>query len=239
MADPTAFADDVAADARIASARTGVPVSVIIAQWGIETGWGTSTLWRQSHNYAGIGGPGGFRSYPDRAAGLADWIKVISGRLYDKVRAHPGDPTAAAVALAESPWDAGHYKGGGAGNTLLTTIASFGLTRYDSGQPPTPTNPAAPATPGGSSGSGGSGGGFSLNPFDHVPSAGDIGGAVAGALASAFARPLMLYAFVTAGLGLVVLGGWKAVSPTVKSVRQKVESRATEVAGMVAKAATV
>jgi flagellum-specific peptidoglycan hydrolase FlgJ len=105
-----------------ASRRTGVPWQTIVAQWGFETGWGTSNLFRNHHNFAGVKrgkatagmpvAPGGsFRSYPDYEAGLEDWVRVMFLRYYDKVRA-AGDVQAACRALGESPWDARHYRGG-------------------------------------------------------------------------------------------------------------------------------
>lgn len=138
-ADRQAFIDWAIPWAIEASRRTGVPWQTIVAQWAFETGWGTSAMFRESHNLAGVKRgkatagmpvrPGGtFRHYASYEEGLEDWVRVMHLRYYDRVRT-AGDVQAACRALGESPWDARHYRGGKdtnqPGHALLTQLPAI------------------------------------------------------------------------------------------------------------------
>jgi Mannosyl-glycoprotein endo-beta-N-acetylglucosaminidase len=129
--------EDHAHDAGVAS---GVLPSVILAQWGIETAWGSSLAWTLQHNPAGIGWNGhAYTTYPTIAAGIAGWVSTIFQPDYDAVRAAKGRQ-AQAIALGRSPWAGSHYIAppGGPGSALLDVIALYGFARFD------PTAPAPP-----------------------------------------------------------------------------------------------
>lgn len=146
------FIDDVLNDAHRAASHLGLPVSVVLAQWIDETGWGTSEAWRRGNNYAGVsflepfqvslgahlGDQGEILFYPSRADGLAGYIARWGDSVYGPTREciahHHGDAIASAQCVEESPWAASHYGGHG----LRSLIVSEQLTRYDTGGAPAP-----------------------------------------------------------------------------------------------------
>lgn len=130
-----AFIDRVLPYARRAAAATGLPVSVILAQWGGESGWGRNAV-AQQNNLGAIYGESGFRTYASLDEFTDDWIRVIHLPYYDAVRAaaRDGDPVAVARALGESPYDNGHYSQGDGtpGSFLIQIMNNFNLRDYDS-----------------------------------------------------------------------------------------------------------
>ena len=125
--------------ARVAHDHPHLFPRLILAQWGIETGWGSSSLAVNHHNLAGIrwygraaqvehlgGTPGkagtGFAGYASFDTFAADYGYVIGLPYYNAVRAAT-DIYAQARALGASPWDAGHYLAGGvAGGSIIRAI---------------------------------------------------------------------------------------------------------------------
>lgn len=155
-----AFIDSVLADAHSAASHLDIPVSVVLAQWIDETGWGTSEAWLRGNNYAGVsflepfqvslgahlGDQGEILFYPSRADGLAGYIARWGDPVYTATReccaSHHGDAIAVAQCVEESPWAASHYGGHG----LRSLIVSEQLTRYDASAAPAPpqTEPEPP-----------------------------------------------------------------------------------------------
>ena len=133
--------------ARKASAATGWPVSVILAQWGLETGWRTKTYtgfnWGNCGampNQPTIGGinkpgsPAAFAYAYSPSQGLAEYVHVAHLGYYTNVAraAHMGGANAAARALGQSPWDWGHYTNrGDPGSSLLGLMGAYNLYYYD------------------------------------------------------------------------------------------------------------
>jgi hypothetical protein len=195
------FFAEVEPHARVASARTGVPASVILAQWGIETGYGTSQAWMAGHNFAGVSAGGAPKHYADRAAGLADYISTLLSPRYAAVRS-AASPTAAAEALALSPWDAGHYDGG---RLLSSVMERNQLGRFDSS-----TQLAAAKFPNWIPGVGGK----------EIPNPLEVPGNIVGAAKDSALAPVRKVAlwsiFVMGGVGLVVAGAFTAVRPAAK-----------------------
>lgn len=151
------FAAKVAPAARVAAKATGLPVSLIIAHWGLETAWGTSKGARVRNNLAGITIPGAkspdgihpaYRVYPTVEAFAADYASLLNRRYGTVIRAAkaPGATVATvARALGLSPWAAHHYRAGASGdeaggshgvkgtegNALMSVIHAYNLTAYD------------------------------------------------------------------------------------------------------------
>jgi len=132
---PTAFVRTYGTLADEAAKLTSVSRWTILAQWAVETGWGTSALCIHDRNLAGIrwygragtfqigGTPGkvgtGFAGYSTLGAFVADYAHTLNLPAYAKVRAAVG-VDAECRALGASPWDAGHYLSGGVvGGSLL------------------------------------------------------------------------------------------------------------------------
>ncbi len=137
--------------AQVIQLRNGQPrpwyVSLILAQWGFEQGWNipgyTGYNWGNSSAIAGYpavsgtnqpGSPGAFAYAYDPIQGVGIYTTFTQMRFYTGVSAvwNQG-PIAQAVALGQSPWDAGHYDeaGGPPGRTLVNIINEFGLQRFD------------------------------------------------------------------------------------------------------------
>ena len=130
-----AFIDRVLPFARRACAETGLPVSLILAQWATESAWGRSDLARRN-NLGSIAGRGGMRSYPDLEAFRKDYVRVINLSYYDEVRrtaAQGGDPLAVAQALGRSPYSESHYadRANRPGGYLAQVMSDFNLREYD------------------------------------------------------------------------------------------------------------
>lgn len=143
--------------AQQASAGTGLPVSVILAQWSLETGHGTSLA--GTNNYAGITNGGvsqGFANYGTIGDFVNGWIKTIKNGYYQGVlnTAQVGTPEQTAQALGASPWDADHYYISYPGEKLVNLINSDNLKQYDTAAaasvPFGPSGPPAGTSTGGS-----------------------------------------------------------------------------------------
>ncbi|HEV2659139.1 MAG TPA: LysM peptidoglycan-binding domain-containing protein [Ktedonobacteraceae bacterium] len=142
-----AFVNFVLPYAQRASADTGWPVSVILAQWGLEQGWSTPGF--DGYNFGNCGAYPGVPTVPGTDApgsppafayaatpedGLTFYLHVAHLSFYDAVApaAQTGGPDAAARALGESPWDAGHYTVvNDPGSSLLAIMKDFNLYQYD------------------------------------------------------------------------------------------------------------
>ncbi len=126
--------------ARTAHAATGWPVSVILAQWGLENGWQEPRF--DGFNFGSVKydqvcptTTGGFCDDATAQDGLRDYLICAALPYYSGIAAaaKSGGATAAAVALGQSPWDAGAYTHDGhPGDDLLAIMTQFHLTQYDS-----------------------------------------------------------------------------------------------------------
>lgn len=94
--------------------KTGIYPEVVLAHWGLETGWGKdpqARSWSVGLNPAGIKATkswkgqtvGPYRAYSSLEQAVQDYINVIMSPLYYKVR-QARDPVAQAQALGASPW---------------------------------------------------------------------------------------------------------------------------------------
>ena len=152
-----------------ASQQTGIDANLIMAQWGIETGWGTSYQWKTNYNPAGIGITSDAvqgQNYGGIAGGVQAYINFVNNNSrYQAVKSAVG-AQAQAIAMGNSGWAASGYNdGGGPGSSLLSTMNSLGVN-VDTGQP-MPANAFASSASAASSaagaassaGTGGGGGG--------------------------------------------------------------------------------
>jgi LysM repeat protein len=133
--------------AESAHQQTGWPVSVILAQWGLEHGWLVPGF--TGYNWGNVGAlpgepqvasggawgaPAYFAYAPTPQDGVNYYVAVAGLPFYSRVgyAARHGGSNAAAKALGASPWDAGHYTGiGDPGSSLIIIMHAFNLYRYD------------------------------------------------------------------------------------------------------------
>ena len=132
--------------ARQAHAQTGWPVSVILAQWGLEHGWRipgfTGYNWGNTGAMPGFpmvpgsdvpGSPAAFAYASTPTAGVQIYVRCAQLVYYRGVTTAARDGAdAAARALGASPWDAGHYTDHDApGSSLLSIMRVYNLYWYD------------------------------------------------------------------------------------------------------------
>lgn len=133
--------------ARQAHQQTGWPVSMILAQWGLEHGWHipgfTGYNWGNSGAIPGFptvagtnvpGSPAAFAYAATPEDGVAIYVHCAHLSYYTNVAraAAAYGPDAAARALGQSPWDAGHYTAtGNPGSSLLSIMRVYNLYWYD------------------------------------------------------------------------------------------------------------
>lgn len=119
-----------------AHAQTGVLVSVILAQWADETGYGGPD-WSPNNNPGNVGSYDGqpVAKFPSLQAGVNAYIQTMRLDYYAAVRAAT-TATAQATALGQSPWASGHY-GNPPGADLIAILNTYNLTQYDA-LPPIP-----------------------------------------------------------------------------------------------------
>ncbi|HEV8194640.1 MAG TPA: LysM peptidoglycan-binding domain-containing protein [Ktedonobacterales bacterium] len=132
--------------ARRAHDDTGWPLSMILAQWGLEQGWETPRFTGYNWGNCGAvpdepmvpgtsapGSPDNFAYAPTPEDGLRIYLHVAHLHYYTEIApAAKQGADAAARALGRSPWDAGHYTDhGDPGSSLITIMQDFNLYQYD------------------------------------------------------------------------------------------------------------
>lgn len=121
-------------------------VSVILAQWAIEQGWGMPTY--TGYNFGNVsaiagyprvsgggvpGAPGWFAYADTPTLGVFFYVIFTKLSLYREVDAvYASGPIAQAYALGQSPWDAAHYTPDGQpGDSLVNVMLDQNLQRFD------------------------------------------------------------------------------------------------------------
>lgn len=130
--------------AKTASQGTGIPAGAILAQWGEETGYGTSDVSQQANNFAGIskqgdaGQYGRYAKYSSIDAFVNDYVHVMNLSYYQGVRS-AGDGRSAIAELGKSPW----AEDPSYGQNILGIYNTYGLSGYDTYQGGGSAQPAA------------------------------------------------------------------------------------------------
>jgi len=202
-------------------ARTGIPVSVFLAQSADETGWGTSSWFLQHNNPAGIGvtgAPGKGNTYSSLAAAFDDYANKLLGQGEAGQQQFAADVAGGAAPLTllrdleASPWAAGHY----GGNGLESIWQANDLGAYDQpgATPPSASTIATSSTRSSTTSSAQLAGFFPGGNWDPLNWPGAlIGGLIGGAKADV-ATVVFGGLFLAAGLTMVVLGAWRTVKDT-------------------------
>lgn len=139
------FIQEIYPYARKASKESGIPTSVIIAQAGLESGWGKSTLAQKFKNLFGIKGKGAnlptqefegggykdtaanFRTYESYGESVDDWVELLTqNERYNQV-VNAQTPEEAARELQK----AGYATDPDYSDKLIDIIKQQGLKVYD------------------------------------------------------------------------------------------------------------
>lgn len=118
-------------------------VSVVLAQWASETGYG-GWDWSVAHNPGNVGSFDGqpVNTFPNLQTGVNAYIQTLQNGYYAAVL-HTTNWAAQCYALGNSPWASGHYEaaGGPPGEDLIKIVQANNLTQYDGAAPPPPPPP--------------------------------------------------------------------------------------------------
>ncbi len=148
VSTPQAFIATMLPYARQAHHDLGWPVSMTLAQMGVEHGWRLPDFdgWNlaNSRPFPDPSGDGGvcfrqkvihnFCYAPTPQIGLAIYEHVAHLKFYSGIApaARTGGADAAARAMGQSPWDAAHYTANGVpGGMLLAAMKTYNLYQYD------------------------------------------------------------------------------------------------------------
>jgi flagellum-specific peptidoglycan hydrolase FlgJ len=111
--DNAAYFERMFPYAKTASAATNLPTSTILAQWGHETGFGTSDVSKNANNHGGIkfvegisissGNYGAYAKYSSLDQFVQDYIRVMNLSYYTKIR-NAVSPEDTISAFAGSPY---------------------------------------------------------------------------------------------------------------------------------------
>lgn len=145
---PAAFIRTMLPIAQQAHRDLGWPVSVVLAQMGVEHGWLFPDFdgWNLANSkvFADPNGDGGvcfhqsvvrsfcYASTPQVGLAIYEHVAHLSYYAAIAPAARAGGAVAAARALGKSPWDEGHYAANGVpGGKLLAAMNTFNLYQYD------------------------------------------------------------------------------------------------------------
>ena len=120
---------------------------MILAQWGLETGWRVKTFTGYNWGNCGAmpgkptvggtsapGSPAAFAYAYTPAQGVAEYVHVAHLSYYTAVAraGRSSGADAAARALGRSPWDWGHYTNRGSpGSSIIAIMQRYNLYWYD------------------------------------------------------------------------------------------------------------
>lgn len=123
-------------DVRLAQeseAKYGVPASVTLAQYALESGYGTSNLGKVNNNYFGVrAGSTGWKVYGSKAEAFDAHGKLLAGDLYSSKTADATNAEQYVKAIAETYAPSSDGNSGYA-EKIMKIIDDNDLTRFDSG----------------------------------------------------------------------------------------------------------
>ena len=113
--------------------KYGVPASVTLAQYALESGFGSSDLATMKNNYFGMrNGSSGWQSFNSKAESFDAHGKLLSNNLYSSKTANASTVQEYVRAIAETYAPSSDGNSNYAGK-LLQIIEDYNLTQYDGG----------------------------------------------------------------------------------------------------------
>lgn len=128
------FTDEDIRLAQKVQATYGIPASVTLAQYALESAYGTSSLARNNNNYFGMkAGSNGWQSFASKEASFMAYGKLMSSDLYTSKTngATTIDEYVYRFAETYAPSSDGNYNYAG---KVMAIINQNDLTQYDSGE---------------------------------------------------------------------------------------------------------
>lgn len=152
MSVNSAYATKMDPYAAKAANALNMPKEVILAQWALESGNGTSSMAVNHNNHGGIKwskysktakkrSDSAFAHYNSIGDFTTDYIRVMKLSYYDDVRS-ASTVEGTVKALGASPYDAGHYQSNGVPGAKLFNLMGLKV----SGTTAEKKSPAAPAS---------------------------------------------------------------------------------------------
>ena len=126
------FTDTDIKYAKEAQEKYSVPASIVLAQYALESGYGTSDLARQNNNYFGMrDGSSGWQKFSSKKDSFMAYGELLSSSLYaDKTKgASNSGEYIDAIAETYAPSSDGNNNYAG---QIKQIIKDFDLTQYDS-----------------------------------------------------------------------------------------------------------
>ncbi len=122
--------------AKYVNQQTNIPMSVLLAQMAIATGYGTSSEWTSCKNPGTKDASGTYPCFSTYQAGADAYAATWKNGHYSSVlfaaKMHE-IPDAVAKLIGQSPWTTSHYVYDGVvGGLLISLIQTYDLTKYDS-----------------------------------------------------------------------------------------------------------
>ena len=124
------FSREVIELAQESERRYGVPASVTLAQYALESGYGTSDLAKNKNNYFGVKNTtGGWKSYNSMAESFDAHGRLLAGKTYSSKTKGTTSANQYAKAIADT------YSGGEPSyySQLLSIMKTNNLYQYDGG----------------------------------------------------------------------------------------------------------
>lgn len=123
------FSKEVIELAQESERRYGVPASVTLAQYALESGYGTSNLARNKNNYFGVRSGSGWKSYSSMEESFDAHGRLLAGKTYSSKTRGTTSANQYAKAIADT------YSGGEPSyySQILSIMKSNNLYQYDGG----------------------------------------------------------------------------------------------------------
>lgn len=124
------FTQDEITLAKEVQSKYGVPASITLAQYALESGYGKSTVGKNNYFNIKGSGRGGYRDYDDKRASFMDFGTLLSGERYTSKTSGAKN----VKDYIQGVKDAGYATDPKYVPKVMSIIQSNNLTQYDTGE---------------------------------------------------------------------------------------------------------